>query len=178
MGLVKDAIVEGLSFLNPFKENFIFKNLLDWLNPTSENFILLKLWNFLTDIICYINPFHENFFGIKLVEFIGDLLEDLFIPKEDHFSDLHNELNKKLGFIGQVKDLAHSLFPENSPNSVFSPPNWSITYNGVTVKIIDWTAFEEYRGYLHSIIIFIMWGSYIIRLYKRVPMIIYGYTDL
>lgn len=175
--MVKDAITQGLSYINPFDDNFILKDLLNWLNPASEDFILLKLWNFLTDIISYLNPFDENFFGRKLVEFIGDLLKDLFIPKEDHFTELYNELNTKLGFVGQVKELVYSLFPDNSPNSITAPPNWTITYSGVTVSIIDWSALEEYRGYLHSIIIFIMWASFLIRLYKRIPMIIYGYTD-
>ena len=175
--MVEDAITQGLSYINPFNENFILKNLLDWLNPMSENFILKQLWDFLTNIVSYLNPFSENFLGYKLVEFIGDLLENLFIPQQDHFTELHNEINTKLGFIGQVKELVYSLFPDNSPNSLTTPPNWKITYKGVTVTLIDWSAFEQYRGYLHSIIIFIMWASFLIRLYKRIPLIIYGYTD-
>ena len=175
MGLVKDAITQGLSYINPFHENFILKDLLNWLNPASEDFILKQLWEFLTNIVSYLNPFSENFFGLKLVEFIGDLLKDLFIPKEDHFTVLHNKLNSKLGFIGQLKELVFSLFPENSTYSNSIPPNWTITYMGVTVEIIDWIAFEEYRGVFHGIIIFIMWASFLIRTYKRIPMIIYGY---
>ena len=167
-----------LSYINPFSENFILKDLLNWLNPVSEDFILKQLWEFLTNIISYLNPLDENFFGKKLVEFIGDLLKDLFIPKEDHFSDLYNEIDNKFGFISQLKELYDSLFPDNSPNSITSPPNWTITYEGVTVTIIDWSAFEAYRGYLHSIIIFIMWASFLIRLYKRIPGIIYGYSSL
>lgn len=177
-GIVKlgEHFSNVLSYLNPFSENFILKNLLNWLNPTSEDFILKKLWDFLTNIISYLNPFHENFFGRKLVEFIGDLLESLFIPQQDHFGELNNKINIKFGFIHQVKDLVYSLFPENTTLS-YAPPNWSVTYEGVTINIIDWSAFEKYRGYLHGLIIFIMWGAYLIRLYKRIPSIIYGFTD-
>lgn len=99
-----------LSYLNPFSENFILKDLLDWLNPTSENFILKKLWDFLTNIISYINPFHENFLGNKIAELIGNLLEDLFIPKEDHFGKLNEKINEKFGFISQFKDLVYNFF--------------------------------------------------------------------
>lgn len=158
-------------------DNFIFKDLFSWLNPTSENFILKKLWDFLINMISYLNPFDDNFLGKKLVELIGDLLEYLFIPKEDHFSDLSNELYSKLGFVEQLKELYNTLFPDTSTQSISSPPNWTITYSGVTISIIDWTAFEEYRSYLHTIIIFILWASFLIKLYKRIPMIIYGYTD-
>lgn len=177
MGLVKDAITQGLTYINPFDENFILKDLLDWLNPTSENFILKQLWEFLTNIISYLNPFHENFLGRKLVELLGSLLEDLFIPQQDHFGELSENINSKFGFINQVKELVYSLFNLNNEESYEGTPNWSITYEGVTVDIIDWTAFEKYRGYFHGLIIFIMWGSYLIRLYKRIPAIIYGFTE-
>lgn len=131
----------------------------------------------LRNLLSYINPFDENFLGKKLVELIGDLLNDLFIPKEDHFTDLSNELYTKLGFVEQLKELYNTLFPDTSTQSIISPPNWTITYFGITISIIDWSAFEVYRSYLHTIIIFILWASFLIKLYKRIPMIIYGYTD-
>ena len=99
-----------LSYLNPFSENFLLKDLLDWLNPTSENFILKKLWDFLTNIVSYLNPFHENFLGNKIAELIGNLLEDLFIPKQDHFGELNSKINEKFGFISQFKDLVYNFF--------------------------------------------------------------------
>ena len=110
MGLVKDSIVEGLSYINPFNENFILKGLLNWLNPLSEDFILLKLWEFLTDIISYLNPFDENFFGYKIIELISDLLNYLFVPQQDHFGELNNKINGKFGFISQFKDLVYNFF--------------------------------------------------------------------
>lgn len=154
-----------------------FSSVLNYLNPTSKDFILKRLWEFLTNIVSYINPLDENFFGRKLVEFIGDLLEELFIPQQDHFGELNEKITSKFGFIGQVKELVYSLFPENSTYSLVGPPNWTITYMGTTVTLIDWSAFEEFRGEFHMIIIFIMWASFFIRLYKRLPSIIYGFSD-
>ena len=172
MGLVKDAIVEGLSFLNPFKENFIFKNLLDWLNPTSENFILLKLWNFLTDIISYINPFHENFFGIKLVEFIGDLLKELFVPDENIFINLQEEIQNKFYFTTQIRDIFNGLLEEYDYGD--SVPSFNITYYGKTVNIIDFSPYLEYRSWLHAIILGIAWFMFIRKTFNNIPKLIGG----
>lgn len=90
-----DFITSILDWLNPFSDNFILLKLWDflgslvsYLNPFSENFILLKLWDFLTTVISYINPFDDNFLGKKIVELIGDLLQFLFIPSDDYFSNL------------------------------------------------------------------------------------------
>ncbi len=164
------------SWFDISNENFIFKDLFSWLDPTSENFILKKIWDFLTNIVSYLNPMHENFFGKKLVELIGDLLNKLFVPQQDHFGELNEKFHSKFGFIDQIKDLVTNLFNFNeSRSSSDVPPDWSITYYGTTVNIIDWTAFEKYRGFLHGIIIFILWGSFLIRLYKRIPGIVHGY---
>ena len=154
-----------------------FSSILDYLNPLSENFILLDVFKFFNSIINFLNPFSEEFFGYKLVEFIGDLLEELFIPNEDHFGDLNDKINSKFGFIGQVKELVYTLFNLNEEEGYESTPNWSVTYEGVTVDIIDWTPFEKYRSYFHGLVLSIMWISFLHRLYKRIPAIIYGFTE-
>lgn len=77
--------LEGiLSFLNPFSENFIFKDFFSWLNPLSENFILLKLWDFFTTLLDYLNPFSENFILLKLWDFFITLL-DYLNPFSENF---------------------------------------------------------------------------------------------
>lgn len=65
---------------------------MDYLNPFSDNFILLRLWNFLTDIVSYLNPFSDKFFGKKIIDLIGDLLKTLFIPSDDYFSNVKETL--------------------------------------------------------------------------------------
>ncbi len=112
-----DFITSILDWLNPFSDNFILLKLWDflgslvsYLNPFSENFILLKLWDFLTTVISYINPFDDNFLGKKIVELIGDLLQFLFIPSDDYFSNL------KETFLSEIE----SKIPYNDYITMFS----------------------------------------------------------
>lgn len=182
MDFLKNSFTQSLNYLNPLHEDFFLKDLFNWLNPFSEKFILKQLWSFLTDIVSYINPLSDNFLGKKIVEFIGDLLTKLFVPQEDHFTSLNNRFKSKFGFIDQLSNLLNTLFTDSSQSSSSVetyvkrvPPNWNITFHNTTVSIIDWSAFEEYRGFLHSIINFILWGSFLIRLYKRVPGYINAY---
>lgn len=185
MDFLKNSFTQSLNYLNPLHEDFFLKDLFNWLNPFSEKFILKQLWSFLTNIISYINPFSENFFGYKIIDMFKDLFNLLFVPKEDKFGDLASNIKSKFGFINQLHELVNTLFSlDNSPyvlsNDGSNPsnaPNWSITYFNTTVNIIDWSAFEKFRGVFHGIVIFLLWGSYLIRLYKRVPAIIYGFTE-
>lgn len=64
----------------------------------------------LKNLLSYINPFDENFLGKKLVELIGDLLNQLFVPQQDHFGELNSKINEKFGFISQFKDLVYNFF--------------------------------------------------------------------
>lgn len=193
MDFLKDSFTQGLSNLSSNIGNWfsgLGEDLGKWFSDlttdigeffsnlgTSIGNWFTSLINSLANLLSYLNPFNENFLGKKLVELIGNLLNDLFVPKEDHFGELEENVKSKFGFIEQVKELVFTLFNLNEEEGYEGTPNWSISYSGVEVDIIDWTAFEKYRGFLHGIIIFIMWGSFIIRLYKRIPLIIYGYSD-
>lgn len=170
--MVKDAITQGLTYINPFDENFILKDLLDWLNPTSENFILKQLWEFLTNIISYLNPFHENFLGRKLVELIGNLLNDLFVPEEDIFGNLQENIRNKFYFTTQIQEIFESLL--NDFDYGDSVPSFSITYYGKTVNIIDFSPYLEYRSWLHAIILGISWFVFIRKTFYKIPGIIGG----
>lgn len=50
-----------------------------------------------------------------------------------------------------------------------------ITYEGYTFSIIDFTVFAQYRSFLHTIIISILWVSYLWKLYRRSPEIVAGF---
>lgn len=133
----------------------------------------------LNNLLSYINPLNENFLGYKIIDMFRNLFYELFVPQEDYFTSLSNKFKSKFGFIDQLSTLVNTLFTDNSSTQKASarriPPNWSITYFDTTVNIIDWSAFEEYRGFLHSIINFILWASFIIRLFRRVPGYINAY---
>lgn len=138
----------------------------------------------LKNLLSYINPFDENFLGKKLIELIGDLLNDLFVPKEDHFGELHDKINEKFGFISQFKDLVYNFFGlEQVDNgnvyiktaSDYEYPGFYITYEGYTFSIIDFSTFDRFRSIFHGIIISILWISYLWRLYRRSPEIVAGF---
>jgi len=166
-----------LDYLNPFGENFILKDIISYINPFSENFILKGVLEFLSNLVSYVNPFSENFLGRKLIELFSDLFKTLFIPKQDQFTEINNKINLKFGFIEQIKELVSDLF-SISRFRANNAPNWNITWNGVTFSIIDFSVFDQYRGTLHGIIIGIMYVSFFLRLYKRLPGIIGAYTEL
>lgn len=170
--MVKESITSGLSYINPFSEHFILKEIINWLNPASEDFILLKLWNFLTDIVSYLNPFSENFFGLKLVEFIGDLLKELFIPDEDLFSNLQIEIQNKFKFTTQISQLFETLLSDFDYGDKI--PSFSINYEGVSVDIIDFSPYLQYRTWLHSIILGISWFIFIRKTFYKIPNLIGG----
>ena len=149
-----------------------FSSVLDFLNPTSENFILTQLWEFLTNIVSFINPLHENFFGRKLVEFIGDLLNDLFVPEDDIFGNLQENIRSKFYFTTQIQEIFESLL--NDYDYGDSVPSFSITYYGKTVDIIDFSPYLEYRSWIHSIILGISWFIFIRKTFYKIPGIIGG----
>lgn len=178
---IANTIIDVLDFINPFSENFILKavidflgNIVSYINPFSEDFILKSIINFLSNLVSYINPFSDNFLGKKLIELFSNLFKDLFIPTENHFEELSNKINEKFGFISQIQELLSDLFNFSSSRSS-TVPSWNITYAGVTVSIIDFTAFEQYRGVVHGIIICIMYLSFLLRLHRRLPGIIGAY---
>lgn len=149
---------------------------LDYLNPFSENFILKGVLDFLGNILSYINPFSENFWAYKLIELLGDFFKLLFVPSDNNFEELSNKINEKFGFIGQIKDLAYSLLGFNNYGD--KPPTFEITYMNNTVSIVDFSAFLEYRVWLHGIILAISWFMFARSLYTRLPGIIGGFGGL
>lgn len=152
-----------------------FSNILDYLNPFSDNFILKNVIDFLGNILNYINPFSEDFFGKKIVEMFSSLFEYLFIPTEDHFSNINTKINEKFGFVEQIKQLVSQLFSTPATLSEEEYPTWEITYEGTTVNIVDFTAFDKFRGILHTIIIGVMYISFLLRFHRRIPGIIGGF---
>lgn len=181
-----------LNYLNPLSEDFILKNvlsgiggILDYINPFSENFILKSVINGIGNILSYINPFSENFFGYKIVEFFKNLFIELFVPQQDQFTEFSNNIKSKFGFVDQIKELVQNLFSfDNSPYSVSTQsedtmsnyPKWEIEYYGTKVSIIDFEAFDRYRGVVHGIIIAVMYISFIFRLYRKLPGLVGGFT--
>lgn len=159
-------------WLNPLSDDFILKNLFDWLNPFSENFILKQLWDFLTNIVSYLNPFSENFLGRKLVELIGNLFNDLFVPDEDIFGNLQNDIRSKFYFTTQISDIFNNLLKDFDYGD--EVPSFNISYYGKTLSIIDFSPYLEYRTWLHTIILAIAWFIFIRKTFNKIPKLIGG----
>lgn len=149
---IPNSIVQGLAVpINVIKGllDNIF-NLLDVLNPFSENFILKLLF-----------------------EELGEFLKGLFVPSLDCFSELYEKFNLKFGFVSDIKEVFDELF-SYSDYGKEEYPTFSITYAGITTNIIDFSAFDNYRQFFHTIVIFVCWIPFLLRQYKKIPNFING----
>lgn len=176
-----EFIGEALSYINPFSENFIFKdffsNFISWFNPLSDNFILKKLWGFLVNIISYINPFDDNFLGKKIIELLGDLLKTLFVPSEDAIKGLVDSVKSHFGFVDTIKDTAKTIEDmfsnsENLPKITLTLPKnkW---YNGQIV-VMDLSWYSQYKQYGDLIISAFIYVFFLWRIFVNLPNIISG----
>ena len=102
---------------------------------------------------------------------ISDKLEYLFVPSGDKFNELKDKFDEKFGFIGQIMDLGEVII-----NATFggSKPESNITLYGGTYTIIDWDIYDDYRPYIHGIIVLLSYIVFIPKLIKRLPSVIRG----
>lgn len=107
-----------------------------------------------------------------LLEGIGDLLKFLFVPSDNLGDEFKAKIEEKMPFISQISQAIDSFL--NIDGST-QEPNFSITYYGASAKIVDFSLVEKYIPIIHSIIIAIAWGTFIFRIYKRIPSIIGGF---
>ena len=128
----------------------------------------------ISSIFDLISDFFSTFFT-NLFNKLKELLVFLFIPDEDNaFTEIKNVINEKFGFISQFTDLASKLVNLNFSSDV---PAFEFTIYGKKYSIIDWSLYQPYRKYIHSIIIVISYYHFIQRTIKRIPSIIGGITS-
>ena len=128
----------------------------------------------ISSIFDLISDFFSSFFT-NLFNKLKELLVFLFIPDEDNaFTEIKNVINEKFGFISQFTDLASKLVNLNFSSDV---PAFEFTIYGKKYSIIDWSLYQPYRKYIHSIIIVISYYYFIQRTIKRIPSIIGGITS-
>lgn len=178
MATTFENIIHGLSYINPFDENFILKDLIDWLNPTSENFILKQLWDFLINIISYINPFDENFFGYKIIDLLNELFNFLFIPSEDVISGLVDSVKSKFSFIDTIKSSISDV--EDVLVGAEAVPTLKIHVNGTNytkeqdLTIINLAWYVPFKKYGDIILTGFIYAFFFWRIYISIPRIISG----
>ena len=153
-------------------------NILSYINPFSENFILKDVLDFLGKMLSYLNPFSENFLGYKLIELIGNLLHSLFIPNENSFVQLTEIVNDKFAFMESIK--IHINTMKDMLNNLEGTPSLSLELGATkytekqNIKIIDLSWYKPYKQYGDIVLTGLIYFFFLWRIYIRLPSIISG----
>lgn len=103
----------------------------------------------------------KNFFISKL--------EYYFLPTTTFNSllnDLRTALESKFSGVLTIKVIFDSLKQFASSDV---PPEFSITYKGTKVNIINFAPYDAYRPFVHNLILFFAWFAFLRRLYHSFP---------
>lgn len=126
--------------------------------------------NTIGEIINYINPWHEEFFlRVALVPSEGFL--------EEYVTDIKEMFDGRFTFISDLRDFLGNLFDavvDPDPN----PPEFEINLPGGKwgqgkVKIIDFSLFAQYRPFILNFFRVLLWIPFLMKLYRRLPQLIY-----
>ena len=108
--------------------------------------------------------------GNSIINGIQSINEYLFVPSDNLFDDVQQMFNSKFGFVNQVIDIVKSFTFSDSN----SKPIFKITLYGQTMNFVDFSIFDDYRLYIHNIIVVIAYFKYFIWLINNAPAIITG----
>jgi phage-related protein len=126
------------------------------------------LFSTLGEILNYLNPFHENFF-LK----IALIPSDGFITGK--FDELKGVLDDRLPIIGTFTGIFDSITQVQSIDN--TTPTFTMElpgkWGGQTVQVINFTPIDPYVPYIKTLIRFFLWIPFIIKMYKRLPQVIY-----
>lgn len=105
-----------------------------------------------------------------------DGLKSLFVPDPLFFDNILNEFKtefeNKFGLITVISDFLDQLFFFNYDSDEL--PSFDFTYKGVTVPLINLEPFKAYLPSVNRIITALAWGTFLLRLFRRIPRIIHG----
>ena len=122
--------------------------------------------------------------GIKeLKDNIIEILnfERLFVPTEGYFEEFRTDIKEifdnKFSFINEIRDFLAFIFSTPILDNP-GPPEFKITLPGGkwgsgSVQIIDFSIFEDYRLFIINFMRVLLWIPFLIKLYKRLPSIVY-----
>lgn len=138
------------------------------INDVKEGFN--SFVNSISSIINFLDPTHEDFFLTKAV-----------IPSEGYIesyvTDIKVMFDGKFTFISELRDFLGNLFGAVvDPNP--APPEFRINLPGGkwgagSVKIIDFSLFAPYRAFILNFIRVTLWIPFLLKLYKRLPSLVY-----
>lgn len=133
-----------------------------------------------SDIPSSIGKFFENLVSVvvaiplTIIDLLSDLLQFLFVPDSEFFSDIKDEFMNNFEFAFQVIELAGDITPIFS-NSSESIPQFDITIYGKKMIIVDFSMFAQYRNFIQGVIIAIAYYEFIIWLVRNTPSVIHGF---
>lgn len=156
-----DSITSGLF-------NTLFDKLSNWFDILSQGLALVK--NAIIDL------------GNTIINGIKNVFEYLFIPDDNTlFNDFTDLFNQKFGFVSQIIDIANELTSIKLGDSL---PNFSVTLKsdffgslkGKSFQFIDFSMYEQYRTFIHSIIVVITDFFFFMYLLREIPCVVGGIT--
>ena len=108
--------------------------------------------------------------GTSIVNGFKSIIEYLFVPSDNIFSDVQDMFNEKFGIFNQVSNLLKTLtFADDS-----AKPNFNIKLYGKTMKFIDFSFFDDYRTFIHNVILMIAYFKFIIWVVNNAPAVVTG----
>ena len=105
----------------------------------------------------------------NLADTIKEDLKSLFIPSVNIVPLIFNKFADKFPIINQVVDLFSSLYNIGTDEPIFK-----ITYNGMTLKIIDFTMFSGYLPLIRNFTGVFLLLSFLTREVKKLPRLLRG----
>lgn len=147
-----------------------FSNVIDGINEFVDSVgeWFAQLFATIGEILDYLNPFSEKFF-----------LKIAFIPSDGFisgkFEELKEVIDDRLPVIGTLTDVFDTITGVQSMEStkpkiqVELPGKWG----GQKVEIINFDIIDPYIPYVKTFIRFMIWIPFLIKIYRRLPQIIY-----
>lgn len=140
-----------------------FQGIADKITQFAENFS-----NAMSNIMSYLDPTSDNFF-LKLA----------FIPQDGFISGKFNELkvviDDRLPIIGTLTEVFNTITEAQSIES--TKPKFEMElpskWGGQKVEVINFDVIDPYIPYVKTFIRFLIWIPFIIKIYRRLPQIIY-----
>lgn len=125
--------------------------------------------NYVSYVYTRMNNIYEDF-KQKAVEKI----EYYFIPTfsiQEQVETWKLTIENKFEFYKQISTMLNRIF---TFSETAEAPKFNITYKGVTVGIVDFSAYAQARKLVQAMILFFAWFSFLRRLYHSIPNIIMG----
>lgn len=110
----------------------------------------------------------------KFKQYIVDNIEYYFVPTfslQEQVETWKDMLLEKFACFGQITDAFSELFKMVETDK---PPTFPITYKGVTVGLVDFSAYDAYRPFVHMLIVGFAWFAFLRRVLHSLPDLIMG----